>query len=161
MVRYIPMQTYSRRVTDLPQIQLYPSRYTNPGTDSLTPTLLQLTQYWLLCSYSTLSDDAVNSILFIALLSITFMGTGGFLVIRYKLFKMAVCQEITTVTLNLFLIFSACLVNDINIFDYTVLLLALIAAETAMALSLIIGSRGLSGRLSVRNNVSNYSTYLP
>ena len=57
--------------------------------------------------------------------------------------------------------FSACLVNDINIFDYTVLLLALIAAETAMALSLIIGSRGLSGRLSVRNNVSNYSTYLP
>ena len=23
----------------------------NPGTDSLTPTLLQLTQYWLLCSY--------------------------------------------------------------------------------------------------------------
>ena len=30
-----------------------------------------------------------------------------------------------------------------------------------MALSLIIGSRGLSGRLSVRNNVSNYSTYLP
>ena len=58
-------------------------------------------------------------------------------------------------------IFSACLVNDINIFDYTVLLLALIAAETAMALSLIIGSRGLSGRLSVRNNVSNYSTYLP
>ena len=46
------------------------------------------------------------------------------------------------VTLNLFLIFSACLVNDINIFDYTVLLLALIAAETAMALSLIIGSRG-------------------
>ena len=62
---------------------------------------------------------------------------------------------------DLFLIFSACLVNDINIFDYTVLLLALIAAETAMALSLIIGSRGLSGRLSVRNNVSNYSTYLP
>ena len=53
------------------------------------------------------------------------------------------------------------MVNDINIFDYTVLLLALIAAETAMALSLIIGSRGLSGRLSVRNNVSNYSTYLP
>ena len=97
----------------------------------------------------------------LALLSITFLGTGGFLVIRYKLFKMAVCQEITTVTLNLFLIFSACLVNDINIFDYTVLLLALIAAETAMALSLIIGSRGLSGRLSVRNNVSNYSTYLP
>ena len=47
------------------------------------------------------------------------------------------------------------MVNDINIFDYTVLLLALIAAETAMALSLIIGSRGLSGRLSVRNNVSN------
>ena len=40
------------------------------------------------------------------------------------------------------------------------MLLALIAAETAMALSLIIGSRGLSGRLSVRNNVSNYSTYL-
>ena len=37
------------------------------------------------------------------------------------------------------------MVNDINIFDYTVLLLALIAAETAMALSLIIGSRGLSG----------------
>ena len=28
--------------------------------------------------------------------------------------------------------------NDINIFDYTVLLLALIAAETAMALSLSI-----------------------
>ena len=52
-------------------------------------------------------------------------------------------------------------VKYINIFDYTVLLLALIAAETAMALSLIIGSRGLSGRLSVRNNVSNYSTYLP
>ena len=48
-----------------------------------------------------------------------------------------------------------------GLFDYTVLLLALIAAETAMALSLIIGSRGLSGRLSVRNNVSNYSTYLP
>ena len=96
-----------------------------------------------------------------AALMVTFLGTGGFLVIRYKLFKMAVCQEITTVTLNLFLIFSACLVNDINIFDYTVLLLALIAAETAMALSLIIGSRGLSGRLSVRNNVSNYSTYLP
>ena len=41
------------------------------------------------------------------------------------------------------------------IFDYTVLLLALIAAETAMALSLVIVSRGLSGRLSVRNNVSN------
>ena len=40
------------------------------------------------------------------------------------------------------------MVNDINIFDYTVLLLALIAAETAMALSLIIGSRGLSGRLN-------------
>ena len=53
------------------------------------------------------------------------------------------------------------MVNDINIFDYTVLLLALIAAETAMALSLVIVSRGLSGRLSVRNNVSNYSTYLP
>ena len=103
----------------------------------------------------------VQSIMILALLSITFLGTGGFLVIRYKLFKMAVCYEITTVTLNLFLIFSACLVNDINIFDYTVLLLALIAAETAMALSLIIGSRGLSGRLSVRNNVSNYSTYLP
>ena len=66
-------------------------------------------------------------------------------------------QSVIDVTLNLFLIFSACLVNDINIFDYTVLLLALIAAETAMALSLIIGSRGLSGRLSVRNNVSNYS----
>ena len=74
---------------------------------------------------------------------------------------MAVCYEITTVTLNLFLIFEASLVNDINIFDYTVLLLALIAAETAMALSLVIVSRGLSGRLSVRNNVSNYSTYLP
>ena len=53
------------------------------------------------------------------------------------------------------------MVNDVSIFDYTVLLLALIAAETAMALSLIIVSRGLSGRLSVRNNVSNYSTYLP
>ena len=26
--------------------------YTNPGTDSLTPTLLQLTQYWLLVDYS-------------------------------------------------------------------------------------------------------------
>ena len=52
------------------------------------------------------------------------------------------------------------MVNDINIFDYTVLLLALIAAETAMALSLVIVSRGFSGRLSVRNNVSNYSTYL-
>ena len=47
------------------------------------------------------------------------------------------------------------MVNDINIFDYTVLLLALIAAETAMALSLVIVSRGFSGRLSVRNNVSN------
>ena len=80
--------------------------------------------------------------LFLLLLSITFLGTGGFLVIRYKLFKMAVCYEITTVTLNLFLIFSACLVNDINIFDYTVLLLALIAAETAMALSLIIINLG-------------------
>ena len=111
------------------------------------------------CTISPLRTT-VNKLI-IALLSITFLGTGGFLVIRYKLFKMAVCQEITTVTLNLFLIFSACLVNDINIFDYTVLLLALIAAETAMALSLIIGSRGLSGRLSVRNNVSNYSTYLP
>ena len=33
-----------------------------------------------------------NSLLLIlALLSITFLGTGGFLVIRYKLFKMAVC----------------------------------------------------------------------
>ena len=53
------------------------------------------------------------------------------------------------------------MVNDINIFDYTVLLLALIAAETAMALSLIIGSRGLSGRLSVRNNVSNAVNPLP
>ena len=28
-----------------------------------------------------------------------------------------------------------------------------------MALSLIIGSRGLSGRLSVRNNVSNPDSY--
>ena len=53
------------------------------------------------------------------------------------------------------------MVNDINIFDYTVFLLALVAAETAMALTLVILSRGLSGRLSVRNNVSNYSTYLP
>ena len=52
------------------------------------------------------------------------------------------------------------MVNDINIFDYTVLLLALIAGETAMALSLLIVSRGLSGRLSVRNNVSNYSTFI-
>ena len=29
---------------------------TNPGTDSLTPTLLQLTQYWLLCSYTVLMN---------------------------------------------------------------------------------------------------------
>ena len=50
--------------------------------------------------------------------------------------------------------------NDINMLDYTVFLLALVAADTAMALSLVIVSRGLSGRLSVRNNVSNYSSYL-
>ena len=30
-------------------------------------------------------------ILFSIILSITFLGTGGFLVIRYKLFKMGVC----------------------------------------------------------------------
>ena len=108
--------------------------------------------------YRTMSMMFLMVIL--ALLSITFLGTGGFLVIRYKLFKMAVCYEITTVTLHFFLILSASLVNDINIFDYTVLLLAFIAAETAIALSLVIVSRGFSGRLSVRNNVSNYSTYL-
>ena len=50
--------------------------------------------------------------------------------------------------------------NDINMLDYTVFLLALVAADTAMALSLVILSRGVSGRLSVRNNVSNYSSYL-
>ena len=44
--------------------------------------------------------------------------------------------------------------------DYTVFLLALVAADTAMGLSLVILSRGVSGRLSVRNNVSNYSSYL-
>ena len=44
--------------------------------------------------------------------------------------------------------------------DYTVFLLALVAADTAMALSLVILSRGVSGRLSVRNNVSNDSSYL-
>ena len=38
--------------------------------------------------------------------------------------------------------------------DYTVFLLALVAADTAMALSLVILSRGVSGRLSVRNNVT-------
>jgi len=35
-------------------------------------------------------QNKVNKLI-IALLSITFLGTGGFLVIRYKLFKMAVC----------------------------------------------------------------------
>ena len=50
--------------------------------------------------------------------------------------------------------------NDINMLDYTVFLLALVAADTAMALSLVILSRGVSGRLSVRNNLSNYSSYL-
>ena len=44
--------------------------------------------------------------------------------------------------------------------DYTVFLLALVAADNAMALTLVILSRGVSGRLSVRNNVSNYSSYL-
>ena len=33
----------------------------------------------------------VDITMVLALLSITFLGTGGFLVIRYKLFKMAVC----------------------------------------------------------------------
>ena len=45
--------------------------------------------------------------------------------------------------------------NDINMLDYTVFLLALVAADTAMALSLVILSRGVSGRFSIRNNLSN------
>ena len=86
--------------------------------------------------------------------------------LRVKYFYWTKVNLITLITYNLqWLINHLCSEEegslDINIFDYTVLLLALIAAETAMALSLIIGSRGLSGRLSVRNNVSNYSTYLP
>lgn len=39
----------------------------------------------------TIEGIAEINIMIIALLSITFLGTGGFLVIRYKLFKMAVC----------------------------------------------------------------------
>jgi len=44
-----------------------------------------------MCNAKYNITDMMSSMLIIALLSITFLGTGGFLVIRYKLFKMAVC----------------------------------------------------------------------